>query len=146
MNAEWIKTAEVELSGQKMNEVSITLALLKKHVKKVKNWTAPGPDQVHGYWLKTLSALHERLADQMDHLLQNGKIGDWLATGRTTLLMKDQQRGATTSNYRPITCLPTTYELMTRIIACEMQDYLENHGLFPEEHTRVQRVSCSLTR
>ena len=139
VNAEWIKTAEAELSGQTMNEVSITVALLKKHVKKVKNWTAPGPDQVHGYWLKNLSALHERLADQMDHLLQNGKIEDWLATGRTTLLMKDQQRGATPSNYRPITCLPTTYKLMTRIIACEMQDYLENHGLIPDEQKGNRR-------
>ena len=69
VNAEWIKTAEAELSGQTTSEVSITVALLKKHVKKVKNWTAPGPDQVHGYWLKNLSALHEILVNQMDQLL-----------------------------------------------------------------------------
>ena len=37
------------------------------------------------------------------------------------------------SNYRPITCLPTTFKLMTAIIAESMLNHFENNGLIPDE-------------
>ena len=45
-----------------------------------------------------------------------------MTTGKTTLLMKSIEKGAIPSNYRPITCLPTTFKLMTAIIAEAIQD------------------------
>ena len=77
----------------------------------MKSWTAPDPDMIHTYWLKLLTALHERLAAQMNQLLASGSHPDWLTQGRTVLVMKDPHKGTTPSNYRPITCLSTTWKV-----------------------------------
>jgi hypothetical protein len=140
-NAAWIKDVESNMKGHKMEDLTITPEMVKKQTKKVKNWTAPGKDEVHGYWLKHLTSLHARLAQQLNHLLQSGTIEGWMTTGRTTLLMKSKEKGAIPSNYRPITCLPTTFKLMTAIIADSMQDYLEQHGLIPDEQKGNRRQS-----
>ena len=50
--------------------------MVRKQAKKIKNWTAPGKDEVHGYWLKYLTELHNRPAQQMNTLLQTGIIED----------------------------------------------------------------------
>jgi len=115
--------------------------MIKKQAKKVKNWTAPGKDEVHGYWLKHLTSLHTRMAWQLNQLLQTGSIEHWMTTGKTTLLMKSKEKGAVPSNYRPITCLPTTFKLMTAIIAEAIQDHLERNGLIPEEQKGNRRKS-----
>ena len=31
--------------------------MVRKQAKKIKNWTAPGKFEVHGYWLKHLTEL-----------------------------------------------------------------------------------------
>ena len=68
-DAVWIEEAEIELKGQNMENLSITVDMVRKQAKKMKNWTAPGKDEVHGYWLKYLTELHNRLAQQMNTLL-----------------------------------------------------------------------------
>ena len=40
----------------------------------------------------------------------------WLTRGRTSLLQKDKSKGNVASNYRPITCLPLMWELLTGVI------------------------------
>ena len=45
------------------------------------------------------------------------------------------------SNYRPITCLPTTFKLMTAIIAEAIQNHLEQNSLIPEERKGNRRKS-----
>jgi len=42
---------------------------------------------------------------------------DWMVLGRTNLVMKDEIRTAKVVKFRPIACLPTTFKLLTRIIA-----------------------------
>ena len=59
-----------------MKNLSITADMVRKQAKKIKNWTAPGKDEVHGYWLKYLTELHNRPAQQMNTLLQTGIIED----------------------------------------------------------------------
>ena len=39
-----------------MEDVVMTEEMVKKQVKKMKNWTAPGKDEVHEIWLKHLTA------------------------------------------------------------------------------------------
>eukprot|EP00794_Sanderia_malayensis_P014775 gene14775-biopygen11863 len=78
------------------------------------NWKSPGPDGVQGYWIKNLTALHERIAVQMNDLLVNGKeVPKWLTTGKTALCQKDPSKGSAVDNYRPISCLPLMWKLMT---------------------------------
>ena len=56
----------------------------------MKRWSAPGPDIIHIYWLKHLTAVHERLAAQMNQLLATGSHLDWLTQERTVLVNKIQ--------------------------------------------------------
>ena len=72
---------------------------------------------IHAFWLKKLTALHSRLATQMSQLIATGSHPEWLTTGRTVLIMKDPEKGTVPSNYRPITCLPTTWKLLSGVIA-----------------------------
>ena len=79
----------------------------------IPNWKAPGPDGVQGYWIKKLTALHERMADHMNDLINNRiTIPVWVKTIRTVLCQKDQERGSAVDNYRPISCLPLSYHLL----------------------------------
>ena len=39
--------------------------------KKIPNWKATGPDGVQGYWIKNITALHVRIADHVDYLINN---------------------------------------------------------------------------
>lgn len=39
--------------------------------KKMKNWKAPGKDEVHGYCIKYLTTLHPRIAQQFQMLLES---------------------------------------------------------------------------
>ena len=95
-------------------------------------------DGVQGYWIKKLTALYERMADHMDDLINNRvTIPVWMTTGRTVLCQEDQERGRAVENYRPISCLPLTWKLMTGIIAnCMYEFFVENDTL------RVKQKGC----
>ena len=89
--------------------------------QKMKNWTTPGKDEVHRFCIKHLTSLHPRIAQQLNRLLETATIEERLSTRKTILLMKNKNAGAIPSNYRPITCLCTTFKLMTAIIAVGVQ-------------------------
>ena len=71
-----------------MDDIVITTEMIKRQVKAVKNWSAPGPDELHRFWLKHLTSLHQHIAVQFNHLLQNSTTEDWMTTG-CTFLIKD---------------------------------------------------------
>ena len=64
-----------------------------------------------------------------------------MATGQTVLLLKDKSKGNEASSYRPITCLPLTWKLLTSIIADEIYNHLEKNNLLPEEQKGSRRNS-----
>uniref|UniRef100_A0A803TH41 Reverse transcriptase domain-containing protein n=1 Tax=Anolis carolinensis TaxID=28377 RepID=A0A803TH41_ANOCA len=140
-NAGWIKEFEGKFSQNKMELMEITTEMISKRVQKVKNWTSPGSDQLHGFWLKHLISLHGKMAQQFNEMLQKGSISEWLTTGRTYLIQKDPAKGAAPGNYRPITCLPTMFKLLTGIIADRIQDYLEEKNILPDEQKGNKRKS-----
>ena len=83
----------------------------------MQNWKSSGPDLVQGFWLKDYSSLHERLRLQLKESLDSGSpSSSWLIRGRTSLLQEDKSKGNVLSNYRPITCLPLMWKLMTGLI------------------------------
>ena len=61
--------------------------------------------------------------------------------GHTLFCQKDPQKGNTADNYRPITCLPLMWKLLTEVIAEEMDNYLEREKILPEELKRCKRGS-----
>ena len=48
----------------------ISIADVKKQLKKVSNWKWPGPDGVQGFWLKCFRAFHCCIAEQLNLILE----------------------------------------------------------------------------
>ena len=79
------------------------------------NWKAPGPDVVHGYWIKMFVSMQERIGFHLQSCITRGEVPDWMTTGWTVLLLKDKSKENEVSNYRSITCLPLIWKLLTGI-------------------------------
>ena len=126
---------------QQQEGFQIDVNKVKKQLRKVPNWKAPGPDQVHGYWLKSFRSLHERIAQQLQECLVHGNIPTWMTGARTVLIMKDIKKGNVASNYRPITCLPMMYKHLTGIIAEVLYSHTEEQQLFPDEKKGCKKRS-----
>ena len=127
-DAQWLKDLKAQHSDiPEQTPVTVTTEDIQHRANRMRSWAAPGPDMIHAYWLKKLTALHSRLATQMSHLIAEGSHPEWLTTGRTVLIMKDPEKGTVPNNYRPITCLPTTWKLLSGIIAQKVQDHTGSH-------------------
>ena len=58
-----------------------------QQTKRSPNCKCPGPDGIKGYWLKNFTALHERIKDQLNDMINNGvQIPKWKTTGKTAFL------------------------------------------------------------
>ena len=140
--AEWLKNRHTTTdNNQEQPRIAISVEKLRKIVGKMPNWKAPGPDGVQGYWLKNFRSVHENLRAQLTECLQRGEVPLWMNKGRTVLIQKDKNRGTAASNYRPITCLPLTWKLLTGIIADEIYEYLDSKMMLPEEQKGCRRKS-----
>ena len=105
------------------------------------NWKSPGPDLVHGFWLKIFSSLHERVGYQLKECLDSGFVPSWLTKGRTTLLQKDKSKGNIASNYRSITSLPLTWTLLPGVIADQIYGQSDQQKLLPGEQKGCKKRS-----
>ena len=85
--------------------------------------------------------MQERIAFHLPSFMTRGEVPDWMTTGRTVLLLKDKSKGNKVSNYRPITCLPLMWKLLTGIIAHEINNHLEDNYLLPDEQKGCHRNS-----
>ena len=67
---------------------------VKKQCSKMPNWKAPGHDGVQGYWIKRLDKIHERIATQLNEILEGTKeTPSWMAYGKTVPYQKDLEKG-----------------------------------------------------
>ena len=107
----------------------------------MQNWKSPAPDLVQGFWLKSFSSLHERVSLQLKKCLDSGFVPSWLTRGRTSLLQKDKSKGNVASNYRPITCLPLMWKLLTGVIADQIYAHLDQEKLLPGEQKGCRKGS-----
>ena len=122
--------------------VVINEGKVKKQCSKMPNWKAPGHDGVQGFWIKRLDKMHERIATQLNEILEGTKeIPSWMTYGRTVLCQKDPVKGNSVENFRPITCLPLMWKLLTGIISEDMYCFMENENLLPEEQKGCRRKS-----
>ena len=64
-----------------------------------------------------------------------------MTKGRTVLIQKDKSKGNFASNYRPITCLPLFWKLMTGILAEEIHAFLSTEIGLPEEQKGCRKNS-----
>ena len=70
-----------------------------------------------------------------------------MTTGRTVLILKDEEKGSLLNKFRPIACqLPVTYKLSTGMMAHTIYEHLhqsnelpvEQEGCIQQEHQRYQ--------
>ena len=56
MDAEWIEgiETEIDIRTPTQQDISVSIEIIRKQIKKLPNWKSPGPDGIQGYWVKTL--------------------------------------------------------------------------------------------
>lgn len=133
--ADWLDEYKNTVN-ERINEAEyqpITKEEIKSATSKFQNWKSPGIDKLHNFWWCYLSNLHPKLADILHHTINNPhETPQWLTTGRTTLVPKklDTKNPA---NYRPITCLPIIYKILTNVITNRMKHHIEINHIVPDE-------------
>ena len=134
----------MEKENEKVKEQEweiITALELKAALTKSQKWKSPGIDKVPDFWLNTLSSSHVLFTSLLNEIMQNPeKIPEWMCKGTTYLLAKTNDTKDPKS-YRPITCLSTTYKLLTSILTDRTYSHLEQNDLFPLEQTGCRRGS-----
>ena len=105
------------------------------------NWKSPGPDLIHGFWLKNFSSLHEWVMLQLKECLHTRLLPSWLTRGRTSLLQKNKGKGNVVGKYRPIAFLPLMRKLLTGVIADQIYAHLDQESLLPEEQKGCRKGS-----
>ena len=141
-NTDWLRKVENELGELTVqDDMHIEIKKVRKQIRKMLDWKSPGPDGVHGYWIKNLSNLHNSIALQLDRCLQENNLPKWMVTGKTLLCIKEIQKGNLVSNFRPITCPPLIWKLLTGILAEELYEHLEKTNSLPWEQKRCRKRS-----
>ena len=132
-----------ELEGlEEGPEAEIHIDLLRMKQKKIPNWKTLGHDGIHGFCFKKFTTIHDRLAHEMNRCLPQAHVPEWISKGMTTLIQKDSRKVTTPNNYRPITCLTTTWKILTAQIREESYSSLTRCVLFREE----QKGCCKGSR
>ena len=142
--ANWLKELKEEMRNKHhvQERLVITVDKIAKQCRKMPNWKAPGKDKVQGFWIKSMTNLHERIAAQLNKILiGENELPGWMIYGHTILCQKDISKGNAVENYRPITCLPLMWKLLTGVIAEEMNTYLEGENLLTNEQKGCKRKS-----
>ena len=116
---------------EEQEKVEIIQEKIKKILRKMPTWKAPSPDCVQGFWLKNIKSIQEGLRRNMLKRLENGKLPMWMTRGRTILMRKDK-KGMEVINYRPITCQPLVWKLLTGVTAEEVYGFLDTNLLLPQ--------------
>ena len=140
--AKWFSDLKEEIVKLEQQNVVINESKGKKQCSKMPNWKTPGLDGVQGFWIKRLDKMHERIATQLNEILEETKeMSSWMTYGKTVLCQKDPVKGNSVENFRPITCLPLMWKLLTGIISEDMYCFMENENLLPEEQKGCRRKS-----
>ena len=136
-----VKKVERQLRGTvKQENITISTDKLKKQLQRVKNWKAPGPDELLGCWIKTFISCHNRMAAQLQLCFEMNEIPNWLTTGKTVLITKDREKGNDVTNFRPKTCVRLMWKIFTRLLSKERFDHQENERLLPEEQKVPKKI------
>ena len=130
-----------EVNVKKQEKIDITTGSLKEILGRMSSWRSPCPDLVQGFWLKNFSSLHERVRLKLKECLDSGFVPSLLTRGRTSLLQKDKSKGNVASNYRPVTCSPLMWKLLTGVIADQIYVHLDQEKLLPEEQEGCRKGS-----
>ena len=113
----------------RMNEVEeqewevINIEELRSALTKSHKWKSPGVDKIPNFRLNCLTSTLKQMALNFTNILQNPETApEWLTEGTTYLLPKSQET-QNPQDYPPITCLTTTYKILTSTITESMYTF-----------------------
>ena len=130
----WMGEVKMQLNTKvtSVNDFNISLETVRKEVAKRKGWTAPGIDGIQNFWWKTFEAAQEALTKVFIGVKKdNNLIPAWLPSGRTVSLPKTDDL-SDEKNFRPITCLNTSYKILTGLIAKYMRGHARSNTIRDE--------------
>ena len=128
------ETEQQEWEDIELKEVEFSL-------RKLHKWKSLGLDKLPNLWLNILTSTHKVLTHTLSQTMKNlEEIPEWLAKGITYLLPKVAETN-NPKNYRPITCLSTTYKVLTSIITERTYSFLEQKELLPYEQKGCRKRS-----
>ena len=133
-DATWLQ--ECKTSVKNITEATyseITTNEIESATFEFSNWKSLGLDKLHNFWWNKLVTLHPKVATAFDKLIvQPENCPDWLTTGQTTLIAKKEPT-RNPSNYRPVTCLPVMYKILSRIVTSGMSHHVNANKIIPNE-------------
>ena len=92
-DATWLREIKKDMNGKnKQAREQISQEKLKKILKKIPNWKAPGPDRAQGLWSKNFTSLHKNIVWNLNACLE-GETARWMPKERTVLIQNDKSQG-----------------------------------------------------
>ena len=142
-HTEWLKSCRKQFENvNSMENIEVSQEMVKMQCRKMPNWKVLGKDGVKGYWLKNLTSVHPRIAVQLNRILDGERpLPDWMIFGKTVLCQKHPAKGNAVDNYRPVSCLPLMWKLMTGMSAEKMYSHLERENVLPSEQKGCRKGS-----
>lgn len=108
-------------------------------LKKAKNWRSPGPDKIQAFWWKALDFSSSWLKTMLSEVLGGrARLPSWFVEGRTVLIPKAGCVGKP-SQFRPITCLNTSYKLLTGLLTLGLRRHVDASKALPTEQRALRK-------
>lgn len=131
--ADWHQPYKESLNIDEAIYSTITTDEIKKASTKFSNWKSPGIDKLQNFWWCRLTTIHPKMAEIFDKVVTQPDVcPEWLTKGQTTLISKKKPTNNPT-NYRPITCLPVIYKILSSVITSRMTSHIEANNIIPTE-------------
>ena len=113
---------------------------LGEAIKYLRNWAAPGPDRIHNFFLKYITAGHPQMRTSIEKIINNKeKMDQELVRARTILLPKTTSPSE--SEYRPIAILNTIFKTITKITNSKLKSYItENEEISANQFAFLQET------
>ena len=116
-------------------------------------WDNEKEHERNAEWLRELRAEKDNIkqnditittciAKQMDNIISNREeILNWMTLDKTILCQKDPSKGNAVDNYRPISCLPLIWKLMTGTIGESIYNFRVVNDKLPVEQKGYKKKS-----
>ena len=119
LNADWINRSfqamQSELKWDNQIHLEFDESTLWNNLRKKRNWSSTGLDKTTNFWIKECKSLLTSFSLTVKTLMQNKlPFPHWLPGARTVMIPKCKDPRA--KDHRPITCLNTSYKLITAAI------------------------------
>nr|CAH7720376.1 unnamed protein product [Callosobruchus chinensis] len=141
-NAQWSRQEEEKHQHiTEQGDVILTLDEIAKKLKHTHNWKCPGVNNVQNFWYKQFSTTHEMLTEQINRAIrQPNTLPKFLNQGITYIKPKNADT-KNPANYRPITCLPTFYKIITATICRRIEQHLNAKQHLDRKTKRMYKTS-----